>query len=78
MLAFFTALELDDVYRDELLIMTGLINDINKEMYQLYRIMRDTNPDGFTVYQANQYLRDIGKTPWTSGYRQKKVKKNAV
>ncbi len=78
MLAFFTALELDDVYRDELLIMTGLINDINKEMYQLYRIMRDTNPDGFTVYQANQYLRDIGKTPWTSGYRPKKIKKNAI
>lgn len=78
MLAFFTALELDDVYRDELLIMTGLINDINKETYQLYRIMRDTNPDGFTVYQANQYLRDIGKTPWTSGYRPKKIKKNAI
>ena len=78
MLAFFTALELDDVYRDELLIMTGLINDVNKETYQLYRIMRDTNPDGFTVYQANQYLRDIGKTPWTSGYRPKKIKKNAI
>lgn len=78
MLAFFTALELDDVYRDELLIMTGLINDINKEMYQLYQIMRDTNPDGFSVYQANQYLRDIGKTPWTSGYRPKKIKKNAI
>ena len=60
-LAFFTVFELNDVYRDELLIMTELINEIDKEMYQLYQIMRDTKSDEFTVHKVNQYLRDIVK-----------------
>ena len=59
--AFFTVFELNDVYRDELLIMTELINEIDKEMYQLYQIMRDTKPGEFTVHKVNQYLRDIVK-----------------
>ena len=33
-LAFFTFFELNAVYRDELLIMTELINEIDKEMYK--------------------------------------------
>lgn len=77
MLAFFTALNLEEVYRNELLIMTKLISEIDSEEYKTYLWFKNTVP-GFNVYQVNDYLRSIGKSTWTTGYKPRSKAQKAV
>lgn len=77
MLALFTALDLEEVYRNELLIMTKNITNLDSYEYKTYLWFKNVVP-GFTVYQVNDYLRNSGKTTWTTGYKPRTKDKKAV
>ncbi len=63
-LAFCVALNLEEVFRTDLMNKAGVRFDNNNQAHIVYQIILELMPDA-NVFQINDFLKEEGFTPWT-------------